>query len=65
MRLINIQIPEDVVLAARIPHKRLKEEIKREVCPSLQRRHPVPWASKKVSRNGKSGFSLLLGAKEG
>ncbi len=42
MKSINIQIPEDVVLAAKIPRKRLKEEIKRELAFHLYKEGILP-----------------------
>ena len=42
MKAINIQIPKDVVLAAKIPHKRLKEEIKRELAVHLYKEGILP-----------------------
>ncbi len=65
MRSINIQIPEDVVLAAKIPHKRLREEIKRELSVHLYNEGILPLgAARRLAGMEKVDFHFLLGQRK-
>ena len=65
MRSINIQIPEDVVLAAKIPHKRLREEIKRELSVHLYNEGILPiGAARRLAGMEKVDFHFLLGQRK-
>jgi len=65
MKAINIQIPKDVVLAAKIPHKRLKEEMKRELAVHLYREGILPLgAARRLAGMEKVDFHFFLGQRK-
>lgn len=65
IKYINIQIPEDVVLAAKIPRKRLKEEIKRELVVHLYREGILSLgAARKLAGMEKVDFLFFLGQRK-
>ena len=65
MKSINIQIPEDVVLAAKIPHKRFKEEIKREIAVHLYKEGILALgAARRLAGMEKVDFHFFLGQRK-
>ena len=65
MKAINIYIPEDVVLAAKIPHKRLEEEIKRELSIHLYKEGILSLgAARKLAAMEKEDFHFFLGQRK-
>jgi predicted HTH domain antitoxin len=65
MKSINIKIPEDVVLAAKIPLKRFKENIKEELAVHLYKEGILPLgAARKLAGMEKVDFHFLLGQRK-
>jgi predicted HTH domain antitoxin len=65
MKSINIKIPEDVVLAAKIPRKRFKENIKEELAVHLYKEGILPLgAARKLSGMEKVAFHFFLGQRK-
>jgi len=65
MKSINIKIPEDVVLAAKIPHKRFEENIKGELAVHLYKEGILPLgAARRLAGMEKVDFHFLLGKRK-
>jgi len=65
MKSINIMIPEDVVLAAKIPYKRFKEDIKGELAAHLYKEGILPLgAARRLAGTEKIDFHFFLGQRK-
>ena len=65
MKSINIEIPEDVVLAAKIPPKRFKENIKGELAVHLYKEGIMPLGdARKLAGMEKVDFHFFLGQRK-
>ena len=65
MGAITIEIPEDVLLSAKIPRKRIKEELKKELALHLYREGILSFgAARRLAGMEKLDFHFLLGQRK-
>ncbi len=62
MKSINIEIPEDILLSVKLPKKRIKEELKKELALYLYKEGILSLGpARRLANMDKVAFHLLLG----
>ncbi len=65
MANLIIDIPEDIILSAKIPRKNFEKEIKKELAIQLYREGIITYANaRRLSNLGKIEFHFLLGERK-
>ncbi len=65
MKMISVPIPEDIMISVKIPKKRWKTELKKELALQLYREGLIPFANAhRLAEMGKTDFHYLLGERE-
>ncbi|HHC23912.1 MAG TPA: UPF0175 family protein [Desulfobacterales bacterium] len=62
MKMISVPIPEDIMMSVKIPRRRWKTELKKELALQLYREGLIPFANAhRLAEMEKTDFHYLLG----
>lgn len=65
MKMLSVTIPEDIMMSVKIPRKRWKTELKKELALQLYREGLISYSNAhRLAGMDKTGFHYLLGERE-